>query len=89
MSEKYIFIFNNLTYIYSIHIHTVLNKVLLIKNYFWYSFREEFSSKILDTNLKNKIKIKSMEMEIEKFDLRLKSNQEINQLEINDLYKKR
>lgn len=30
-----------------------------------------------------------MEMEIEKFDLRLKSNQEINQLEINDLYKKR
>lgn len=34
MSEKYIFIFNNLTYIYSIYIHTVLNKVLLIKNYF-------------------------------------------------------
>lgn len=34
MSEKCIFIFNNLTYIYSIHIHTVLNKVLLIKNYF-------------------------------------------------------
>lgn len=61
----------------------------MIKNYFWYSFREEFSSKILDANLKNKIKIKSMEMEIEKFDLRLKSNQEINQLEINDLYKKR
>lgn len=30
-----------------------------------------------------------MEMEIEKFDLRLKSNHETNQLEINDLYKKR
>lgn len=28
-------------------------------------------------------------MEIEKFDLRLKSNHEINQLEINDLYNKR
>ncbi|XP_026297263.1 uncharacterized protein LOC100577805 isoform X2 [Apis mellifera] len=50
---------------------------------------EEFSSKILDANLKNKIKVKSMEMEIEKFDLRLKSNHETNQLEINDLYKKR
>lgn len=52
-------------------------------------FRAKFSSKLSATNLRNEVRKRSVEVEVEWFDLRLKSLDGICYLRMNDLCNER
>lgn len=79
---------NIYTYVY-VYIYNILCKnltIILIRSKY---FRAKFSSKLSATNLRNEVRKRSVEVEVEWFDLRLKSLDEICYLRMNDLCNER